>query len=209
MMEVIKDLLTGTGIATAILYISLTAFIGVLIGSIKLRGFKLGIAGVLFAGLLVAHLGARANPEILQFVREFGLILFVYAIGIDVGPRFFNTFRKEGLTLNLFSTGIVVSGFIIAYLFFLWGGIPPAVITGIMSGAVTNTPGLGAAQQVIADLGKPDDLALSGTGYAVAYPFGVMGIIFTMILVREIFRIKIDHEVEEYKNQLSRHKQKL
>src|SRR4030042_5637217 len=95
MMEVIKDLLTGTGIATAILYISLTAFIGVLIGSIKIRGVKLGIAGVLFAGLLVAHFGARSNPEILQFVREFGLILFVYAIGIDVGPRFFNTFRNE------------------------------------------------------------------------------------------------------------------
>ena len=208
-MEIFESLFTGTGIATALLYISLTAFIGVLAGNVRFKGIKLGIACVLFSGLLLAHLGAKADPDVLQFIREFGLILFVYAIGIDVGPRFFNTFRKEGLTLNLFSTGIVVSGFIIAYLFYLWGGIPPAVITGIMSGAVTNTPGLGAAQQVIADLGKPDDLALSGTGYAVAYPFGVMGIIFTMILVREIFRIKIDHEVEEYKNQLSSHQQKL
>src|SRR4030042_5320738 len=194
MMEVIKDLLTGTGIATAILYISLTAFIGVLIGSIKLRGFKLGIAGVLFAGLLVAHLGARANPEILQFVREFGLILFVYAIGIDVGPRFFNTFRKEGLKLNLFATGIVLAGFVIAYLFYLLGGVSPAVITGIMRGAVTNTPGLGAAPQVLTDLGETGGVAVSGMGYALAYSFVVLGIILTMILMRVMFRIRISGE---------------
>ncbi|MBN1416082.1 MAG: putative transporter [Bacteroidales bacterium] len=208
-MEIFRNLLTGTGIATALFYISLTAFIGVLAGKIRFKSMKLGIAGVLFAGLLVAHLGARANPEILQFVREFGLILFVYAIGIDVGPRFFNAFRKEGLTLNLFASGIVLAGFITAYLFYLLGGIPPAVITGIMSGAVTNTPGLGAAQQVLADLGKPDDVAVSGMGYAVAYPFGVIGIILTMILIRIMFRISISHEVKEYQNQLSLTQQKL
>jgi putative transport protein len=208
-MEVIKDLLTGTGIATAILFIALTAFIGMLIGGIKIKGIKLGIAGVLFSGLLISHLGAKANPEILQFVREFGLILFVYAIGIDVGPRFFNTFRKEGLKLNLFATGIVLAGFVIAYLFYLLGGVPPAVITGIMSGAVTNTPGLGAAQQVLTDMGNTGDVAVSGMGYAVAYPFGVLGIIFTMILVRIIFRIKIDREVEDYKSQVSSTQQKL
>ena len=208
-MEVIKALLTGTGVATAILYISLTAFFGVLIGGIKIKGIKLGIAGVLFSGILIAHFGARANPEIIQFVREFGLILFVYAIGIDVGPRFFNTFRKEGLKLNLFATGIVLGGFVIAYLFYLLGGVPPAVITGIMSGAVTNTPGLGAAQQVLADMGKTGDVAVSGMGYAVAYPFGVLGIIITMILVRIMFRIKISREVDDYKNQQSITQQKL
>ncbi len=204
-----KSLLNGDGIPTAILYISLTAFIGVLIGKIRFKSVKLGIAGVLFSGLLIAHLGARANQEILQFVREFGLILFVYAIGIDVGPRFFSTFRREGLKLNLFATGIVLSGFIIAWLFFRWGGVSPAVITGIMSGAVTNTPGLGAAQQVLADLGRPDDVAISGMGYAVAYPFGVIGIILTMILVRVIFRIKTDREMEDYRNQQSSAQQKL
>ena len=204
-----KNLLTGSGIPTALLYISLTAFTGVLLGKIRIKSVKLGIAGVLFSGLLFAHIGARANPEILQFVREFGLILFVYAIGIDVGPRFFNTFRKEGLKLNLFASGIVLSGFIIAYLFYRWGKVQPAAITGIMSGAVTNTPGLGAAQQVLADLGRPDDVAISGMGYAVAYPFGVLGIILTMILVRVIFRIKIDREVEDYKNQQSITRQKL
>jgi putative transport protein len=208
-MELFKDLLTGTGIATAILFISMTAFLGVLIGSIKIKGIKLGIGGVLFSGILIAHFGARANPEILQFVREFGLILFVYAIGIDVGPRFFNTFRKEGLKLNLFATGIVLGGFVIAWLFYLLGGAQPAVITGIMSGAVTNTPGLGAAQQVLSDAGKTSDVAVSGMGYALAYPFGVLGIILTMILVRVIFRIRVDREVEDDKKQQSITQQKL
>ena len=93
-MEIFESLFTGTGIASALLYISLTAFIGVLAGNVRFKGIKLGIACVLFSGLLLAHLGAKADPDVLQFIREFGLILFVYAIGIDVGPRFFNTFRK-------------------------------------------------------------------------------------------------------------------
>jgi putative transport protein len=204
-----ESLFTGTGIPTAILYISLTAFVGVLAGRIRIKSVKLGIAGVLFSGLLIAHLGAKADPAVLHFVREFGLVLFVYAIGIDVGPRFFNTFRDEGLLLNIFAIGIVLAGFAIAYLICLWGGVSPAVITGIMSGAVTNTPGLGAAQQVLTDLGRTDDAALSGMGYAVAYPFGVIGIILTMILVRIFFNIKIDKEVDHYKEQLSNRQQKL
>jgi putative transport protein len=208
-MELFKSLFIGTGTATTILYISLTAFVGVLIGKIKIRSIKLGIAGVLFSGLLIAHFGAKANPEVLQFVREFGLILFVYAIGIDVGPRFFNTFRSDGLRLNLFATGIVVAGFVIAYLFYSLGGVSPAVITGIMSGAVTNTPGLGAAQQALTDFGKPADAAIAGMGYAVAYPFGVIGIILAMILIRVFFSIKIDKEVDDYKNQFSNTQQKL
>lgn len=208
-MEMFKSLFSGTGTATAILFISMTAFAGVLIGKIKIRNVKLGIAGVLFSGLLIAHFGAKANPEVLHFVREFGLILFVYAIGIDVGPRFFNTFRNDGLKLNLFAAGIVTAGFIIAYLFYFLGGVSPAVITGIMSGAVTNTPGLGAAQQVLSDFGKPGDAAITGMGYAVAYPFGVLGIILAMILVRIFFRIKIDKEVDDYKNQFSNIQQKL
>jgi putative transport protein len=186
LMEFIKDLFSGSGTASAILYISITAFLGVLIGKIRFKSVKLGIAGVLFSGLLLGHLGAKANPEVLHFIREFGLILFVYAIGIDVGPRFFNTFRSDGLKLNLFAGGIVLSGYIIAYLFYRLGGISPSVITGIMSGAVTNTPGLGAAQQVLTDFGKPDDASIAGMGYAVAYPFGVIGIILAMILVRKI-----------------------
>ena len=173
-MELFKNLFTGADTATAILFISITAFVGVLAGKIRIKNIKLGIAGVLFSGLLFGHLGAKANPEVLHFIREFGLILFVYAIGIDVGPRFFNSFRSEGIKLNLFAGGIVLGGFFIAYLFYRLGGIPSSVITGIMSGAVTNTPGLGAAQQVLTDFGKPDDAAIAGMGYAIAYPFGVI-----------------------------------
>jgi putative transport protein len=207
-MDLLRSLFTGTGTANALLYISLTAFVGVIIGKLKIKSIKLGIAGVLFSGLLIGHLGAKVNPEVLHFIREFGLILFVYAIGIDVGPRFFNTFRSDGLNLNLFAAGIVISGFFIAYLFFRVGHVPPAVITGIMSGAVTNTPGLGAAQQVLTDFGKPDDAAIAGMGYAVAYPFGVIGIM-AMVLVRVLFRIKIDKEVTDYKNQFQNLRQKL
>lgn len=208
-METIKALFTGTGIASAVLFISLAAFAGVILGKLGYKSIRMGIAGVLFTGLFMGHLGVTINAEILQFVREFGLILFVYAIGIDVGPRFFSTFKAEGLRLNLFATGIVLAGFVISYLFYRWSKLSPAVITGIMSGAVTNTPGLGASQQILADLGRPDDIALSGMGYAVAYPFGVIGTIIAMILVRLIFKINIRKEVTDYKNTFQTIRQKL
>jgi putative transport protein len=176
---------------------------------LEFKKVKLGIAGVLFSGLIFAHFGAQADPHVLHFVREFGLILFVYAIGIDVGPRFFSTFRNDGLKLNLFAAGIVVTGFAIAYIIHAALGVSPAIITGIMSGAVTNTPGLGAAQQALNEVGQADAAALTGMGYAVAYPFGVLGIIITMILVRLLFRIKINKEVEDYNRQYSNSQQKL
>jgi putative transport protein len=208
-MELFKELFTGADTATAILYICITAFVGVLIGKIHFKKIKLGIAGVLFSGLLFGHLGAKANPEVLHFIREFGLILFVYAIGIDVGPRFFNSFRSEGLKLNLFAGSIVAGGFFIAFLFFRFGGVSAEVITGIMSGAVTNTPGLGAAQQVLTDFGKPEAASIAGMGYAIAYPFGVLGIILAMVLIRVFFGIKIDKEIADYKNQFQTLRQKL
>lgn len=208
-MEILKSLISGSGTATAIFFISITAFLGVLIGKLRIKNVKLGIAGVLFSGLLIGHLGAKANPEVLHFIREFGLILFVYAIGIDVGPRFFNSLRSEGLKLNLFATGIVLGGFLIAYLFHRLIGVPSAVVTGVMSGAVTNTPGLGAAQQVLADMGMSDDASMAGTGYAIAYPFGVIGIILAMIIIKKMYRINIDKELNEYKNQFQTLRQKL
>lgn len=208
-MDFIFNLFTGSEIPSTILFISLTAFLGILIGKIEIKNIKLGIAGVLFSGLIIAHYGARADAHVLHFVREFGLILFVYAIGIDVGPRFVSNFRSEGLRLNVFALGIVVLGFVIALMFHYFGGVEPAVITGIMSGAVTNTPGLGAAQQALTEFGKPDDAAVAGMGYAVAYPFGIIGIILTMILIRAFFRIKISKETEDYNNQLRINQQKL
>lgn len=208
-MNSLSNFFSANETANAILYISITAFTGLLIGKIKVKNINLGIAGVLFSGLIIGHFGARANPEVLHFIREFGLILFVYAIGIDVGPRFFNSFRKEGLRLNLFAFGIVSGGLIIAWLFHKIGGIPSPVMAGIMSGAVTNTPGLGAAQQVLSDMGNNNDIPLAGMGYALAYPFGVLGIILSMVILRLIFRINTDKEVTDYKYSFQSLRQKL
>lgn len=208
-MDFLLSLLKGTGIATTILYISLTAFVGVLLGKITIKNVKLGVAGVLFSGLFFAHFGAKVDAHVLHFVREFGLILFVYSIGVEVGPRFVNSFRNDGLKLNMLALSVVLLGFITAFAIHMIGGVDPAVVTGIMSGAVTNTPGLGAAQQALIESGKPDDAAIAGMGYAVAYPFGVIGIILTMLLVRWIFRIKIDKEVNEYNAQITKNQQKL
>lgn len=196
-MLFVENIFTGSGVATTILYISLTAFVGVLIGKIKIFKIKLGVAAVMFCGLIISHFGAKPDADLLHFIREFGLILFVYAIGIDVGPRFFSSFRKNGFKLNLFAIAIVILGFVIAVLFSFIPGISPAIIAGIMSGAVTNTPGLGAAQQILIELGNPDDAAIAGMSYAIAYPFGILGIILTMVLIRVIFRINIKKEVEE------------
>ncbi|MDI9538425.1 putative transporter [Xiashengella succiniciproducens] len=208
-MDFLLSLFKGTGIATTILFISLTAFVGVLLGKITIKNVKLGVAGVLFSGLFFAHFGAKVDAHVLHFVREFGLILFVYSIGVEVGPRFVNSFRNDGLKLNMLALSVVLLGFITAFAIHMIGGVDPAVVTGIMSGAVTNTPGLGAAQQALIESGKPDDAAIAGMGYAVAYPFGVIGIILTMLLVRWIFRIKIDKEVNEYNAQITKNQQKL
>ncbi|MBP5364681.1 MAG: putative transporter [Bacteroidales bacterium] len=207
-MNFINELFTGSGIATALILICITAFVGVLVGKIEIKNVRLGVAGVLFTGIILAHFGAHVNDEILHFAQEFGLILFVYAIGIDVGPRFFSTLRSDGLKLNIFAISIVLMGFGIALSLHYFLGVRPEVITGIMCGAVTNTPGLGAARQVVNDYNamNPDSMVdgdVLGTGYAVAYPLGVIGIIFSMILIKTIFRVKISHEVDEYNESLS------
>jgi len=208
-MEVFKNLFTGSGITATILWLGIAAFTGILLGKLEFRKLKLGVAGVLFSGLLLAHFGVRADLHVLTFVRDFGLILFVYAVGIDVGPRFFSSLRREGLKLNLFAAGIVLTGFLTAYLLHLWQDVPPAVISGIMSGAVTNTPGLGAVQQVLTDMGRDGDAAQAGLGYAVAYPFGVLGVILAMVLYRYFFRIKIKNEVEDFNRQYHQNRVKL
>ncbi|MCQ2219161.1 MAG: putative transporter [Paludibacteraceae bacterium] len=209
----ISELFGGTGLSSTLIYLCLTASAGMYIGKWGYKGVKLGIAGVLFMGILLSHLKAQAgfaplNGEILHFVKEFGLILFIYAIGIDVGPRFVSSFKNDGLTMNLFAAGICILGTGIALLFHLLGGVDLSVITGVLCGAVTNTPGLGAAQQALSD--SKEAVEQAGMAYAVAYPFGVVGIILTMLLVRAFFRIKIDDEVADYNNQLdANNRQKL
>lgn len=209
----LSELFGGTGLSSTLIYLCLTAAAGMYIGKLNIKGVKLGIAGVLFVGILLAHLKAQAgfeplNGEILHFVKEFGLILFIYAIGIDVGPRFVSSFKNDGLTMNLFAAAICVLGTAIALLFHLFGGVDLSVITGVLCGAVTNTPGLGAAQQALSD--SKDAVEQAGMAYAVAYPFGVIGIILTMLLVRAFFKIKIDQEEKDYNNQLdANNRQKL
>ncbi len=190
-------------VAKAVLALSIIGTAGLFIGRLNFRGAGLGIGGVLFAGLVVGDVfkrfGLHLEAEVLDFVREFGLILFVYTIGIQVGPGFFTALKKSGLKLNLIAASIVVLGAATASVIHVVGGVPLPAILGIMSGAVTNTPSLGAGQQVLAEMGmSAKDVGMLGLGYAVAYPFGIVGILITMVTVRAVFRIDPDRAAAEF-----------
>jgi putative transport protein len=188
----------------------MAAFTGVMIGKLSARGIKLGVAGVLFTGIFIAHFGAPVDTHTLHFMRDFGLVLFVYSIGLSMGPRFFSSFKKDGLLLNLFASGIVVGGFGIACLIHYLTGVSPAVAVGILCGAVTNTPSLGAAQQILAEQGaEAAVVSETGMAYAIAYPCGILGIILTMLLVRVLFRINVNAEVKAYTDSLGSSETKL
>ena len=174
---------------------------GVYLGKIKFFGISLGVTFVLFVGILMGHFGFTADTEILHFIREFGLILFVFCIGLQVGPSFFSSFKKGGMTLNLLAVGIVVLNIAVALgLYFIFEGrIELPMMVGVLYGAVTNTPGLGAANEALNQLNyHGPQIAL---GYACAYPLGVVGIIGSIIAVRYIFRIRINKEEESLQNQ--------
>jgi putative transport protein len=176
--------------AEPILVLSLTAILGLLLGSIKIRGMKLGVAGMLFSGLLLGHFGLSLDPQLMAFLKEFGLVLFVFTVGLQLGPGFFNSLKSDGLKLNSLAVIVVLFGAGIAYgtgYFLKWD---IGVIAGTLSGATTNTPSLGAAQQAMATTGNGSQQAnLAAMAYAVAYPFGVLGIILAMVIIRMIFRI--------------------
>lgn len=189
-------------IALTVSLLSLVAVIGLWIGHIKVRGVSLGIGGVLFGGIFVSHFmtqfGVTLDSHTLHFIQEFGLILFVYTIGIQVGPGFFASLRQSGLKLNAFALMIVgLSGVLVILLHKLFD-IPLPVILGIFSGAVTNTPSLGAGQQVLAELGRDASTDVMGMAYAIAYPFGIVGILLSMWLIRIIFKINVDREADEF-----------
>lgn len=189
-------------IALTVSLLSLVAVIGLWIGHIKVRGVSLGIGGVLFGGIFVSHFmtqfGVTLDSHTLHFIQEFGLILFVYTIGIQVGPGFFASLRQSGLKLNAFALMIVgLSGILVILLHKLFD-IPLPVILGIFSGAVTNTPSLGAGQQVLAELGRDASTDVMGMAYAIAYPFGIVGILLSMWLIRIIFKINVDREADEF-----------
>lgn len=189
-------------IALTVSLLSLVAVIGLWIGHIKVRGVSLGIGGVLFGGILVSHFmtqyGVKLDGHTLHFIQEFGLILFVYTIGIQVGPGFFASLRQSGLKLNAFAVMIVGISGILAILLHKIFDVPLPVILGIFSGAVTNTPSLGAGQQILTELGGESITAVMGMGYAIAYPFGIIGILLAMWLIRIIFKINVDKEADEF-----------
>lgn len=194
------ELINGHSIAHTVLILSGVIALGIAIGHVRFFGISLGIAGVLFSGLIFGHFGMNIDHEILEFCREFGLILFVFTIGMHVGPSFFASFRKQGLKLNLLAASIVLLGVAVTLGLYYFADLPLAVAVGLLSGAVTNTPGLGAAQQALRE-GLPELTntgELSGMAYAVAYPFGIIGIILTMLLIRSIARINLNKESEDY-----------
>ncbi|KZH26912.1 putative transporter [Escherichia coli] len=185
--------------------LALVAVVGLFIGNVKFRGVGLGIGGVLFGGIIVGHFVSQAgmtlSSDMLHVIQEFGLILFVYTIGIQVGPGFFASLRVSGLRLNLFAVLIVIIGGLVTAILHKLFDIPLPVVLGIFSGAVTNTPALGAGQQILRDLGTPMAMVdQMGMSYAMAYPFGICGILFTMWMLRVIFRVNVETEAQQHES---------
>ena len=183
--------------AEPILVLSLTAILGLLLGNLRFRGMKLGVAGMLFSGLLLGHFGLTLDPHLMSFLKEFGLVLFVFTVGLQLGPGFFNSLRSDGIRLNSLAVGVVLGGALIAFGCGKLLGWDIGVLAGVLSGSTTNTPSLGAAQQALAtaDSGAGQG-NLAAMAYAVAYPFGVLGIILAMVIIRAIFRIDPDEELK-------------
>ena len=183
----------GGGVAHSVLILALVIALGIMLGKIKVAGISLGVTWILFVGIIFSHFGMRLNEHLIHFMKEFGLILFVYSIGLQVGPGFFSSFKKGGVRLNLLATMVVCAGVLVTCGLYVITGLPVTTMVGILSGAVTNTPGLGAAQQAYSDMTGIDspDIAL---GYAVAYPLGVIGIILSMMVLRRVFRIDFAKE---------------
>lgn len=191
-------------LASTILLYSFVIFTGIWLGKLKVFGVSLGVTFVLFVGLLMGHLGYTVQPDTLHFLREFGLILFIFSIGMQVGPGFFSSFKEGGIRLNMLAiSGIGLNVVVMLAIYFIQGGAGGSTsiqeFVGIMSGAVTNTPGLGAAQQTALQINSEaynisQDMSM---GYAAAYPLGVVGIILTMIIIKKVFKINIDKEINE------------
>ena len=199
--------------AITISLLALVAVIGLWLGHFKIKGVGLGIGGVLFGGILVAHFttqyGIKLDSHTLHFVQEFGLILFVYTIGIQVGPGFFASLRQSGLTLNGLGILIVALGALVTILIYKFANIPLDVALGIYSGAVTNTPSLGAGQQILSELGMSQTTSNMGMAYAMAYPFGICGILLSMWLIRLFFKIKVDEEAANFEKESGHDKEAL
>lgn len=197
-MDFLFDLFVpgNTSLASTLMLLSFVIAAGVYLGKLKLCGISLGVTYVLFVGILLGHFGYTIDAGVLKFVREFGLILFIFAIGLQVGPAFFSSFKEGGIRLNMLAMlGIALNVAIVLAIYYIDGQTSMDVLVGIMSGAVTNTPGLAAAQQTA---GNPEAVNTLSMGYAAAYPLGVLGIILSMLFIKLVFRIKMDKEIEQF-----------
>ena len=188
------NLFTGSGVGPTILYLSISIFAGLLLGKIKIAKVSLGITWVLFVGIALSACGITLNDEMLHVIKEFGLILFVVAVGLQVGPGFFRSFKKGGLAMNLMALVNVALGVLITVIIAKIAHQDLADMAGVYTGAITNTPGLSAAQQAVNDLGIEGGADRLAAGYAVTYPLAVVGMIMTCILLRPLCRIDLKNE---------------
>ena len=194
------------GLASTIVLYSFVIALGVFLGKLKVAGVSLGVTFVLFVGIVMGHLGYVVNAEVLKFIREFGLILFIFSIGIQVGPGFFASFKKGGMRLNgLAVLGIALNVLIVLAIYYIDGNTQIEALVGVMSGAVTNTPGLAAAQQAV---DNPESINIMAMGYAAAYPLGVCGIIGAMFLIKALFGIRTEKEIQRIEEEAALNQQK-
>ena len=195
-----------TELASTLVLYSFVIAAGIFLGKLKIGGISLGVTFVLFVGIVMGHFGYEVNAEVLKFVREFGLILFIFAIGIQVGPGFFSSFKKGGVLLNGLAVLIILLNVaIVLCIFYIDGNTSISALVGVMSGAVTNTPGLAAAQQTA---GSTEAINIMAMGYAAAYPLGVIGIITSMLVLKAVFRINTEDEIKAIENEMEGSMQK-
>ncbi len=204
-----SNLFLNPGVAHSVLLVALTIALGLALSRIKIGGVSLGVTWVLFVGIVASHFGLVLDNTTSHFVKEFGLILFIYSIGLQVGPGFFASFRKGGVTLNMLAAGIILLGSVTAYLIHVVTGEDLLAMIGVLYGAVTNTPGLGAAQQTYSDMHAGASNSIFAQGYAVAYPLGVVGIILAIIIIRSIFRINFKDEQSLYERNMRNDSEQL
>ncbi|HPD67487.1 MAG TPA: putative transporter [Ignavibacteriales bacterium] len=199
-MELLNAFITSEALRTLLIY-SLVILIGILLSRIKIYGVSFGIAFALFIGIFFKSIGFDVNKEHLEFLKEFGLILFVYALGYQLGPAFFNSFKKQGIIFNLFAFFTVFMSVLVVLMLKYIFNLDISIAVGILQGAITNTPGLGAAQQVIKEIGQNTELHLKnlGLGYAIVYPFGILGIILSIIIIKKLFNIDTNNEFNKIK----------
>ncbi len=188
------NLFTGSGVGPTVLYLAVSIFVGLLLGKIKIANVSLGITWVLFVGIALSACGVSLNHDMLHIIKEFGLILFVVAVGLQVGPGFFRSFKKGGLAMNLMALANVALGVAITVVIAKVANQDLADMAGVYTGAITNTPGLSAAQQAVNDMGIEGGADRLAAGYAVAYPLAVVGMIATCILFRPLCRIDLKNE---------------